>query len=122
MLMSISCCFVTVVMVQVLFGVLLLVYVPNLDPYPGYTPMPTESVEDSAYEELPGGEQERISPERHVNLFSSKFQCTLIEKVSIPRVKILMKRQICHKVSFMTNRFVLFLFLFFCFCFFVFVC
>lgn len=62
--------YISEVAVQVLFGVLLLVYVPNLDPYPGYTPMRTESVEDSAYEELPGGEQERISPERHVNIFS----------------------------------------------------
>ncbi|CAK7350158.1 unnamed protein product [Dovyalis caffra] len=52
-----------------LFGILLLVYVPDLDPYPGYTPMQTESVDDAEYEELPGGEY--ICPERHVNLISN---------------------------------------------------
>lgn len=44
-------------------------YVPELDPYPGYTPMRTELVDDAEYEELPGGEQ--ICPERHANIFSS---------------------------------------------------
>ncbi len=56
---------------QVLFGVLLLVYVPQLDPYPGYTPIGAESVDDTAYEELPGVEQ--VCPERHVNVFSSTY-------------------------------------------------
>ena len=46
-------------------------YVPDLDPYPGYTPMRTEFVDDAEYEELPGGEQ--ICPERHVNIFSSMY-------------------------------------------------
>ncbi|KAK9267317.1 hypothetical protein L1049_009740 [Liquidambar formosana] len=59
------------VIVQVLFGVLLLLYVPDLDPYPGYTPMHTESMDNTEYEELPGGEQ--ICPERHVNIFSKIF-------------------------------------------------
>ncbi|XP_039049118.1 ABC transporter C family member 2-like [Hibiscus syriacus] len=56
------------VLSQVLFGILLLVYIPDLDPYPGYTPMRTELVDDAGYEELPGGE--KICPERHVNIFS----------------------------------------------------
>ena len=56
---------------QVLFGILLLVYVPRLDPYPGYTPIGAESVDDAAYEELPGGEQ--VCPERHVSVFSSMY-------------------------------------------------
>ncbi|KAH9796212.1 ABC transporter C family member 2 [Citrus sinensis] len=54
-----------------LFGLLLLVYVPELDPYPGYTPMRTELVDDAEYEELPGGEQ--ICPERQANIFSRIF-------------------------------------------------
>ena len=60
-----------IVLMMGLFGVLLLVYVPHLDPYPGYTPMRNESLDDAAYEELPGGEH--ISPERHANLFSSMY-------------------------------------------------
>ncbi|KAH9796222.1 ABC transporter C family member 2 [Citrus sinensis] len=59
------------VIVQALFGLLLLVYVPELDPYPGYTPMRTELVDDAEYEELPGGEQ--ICPERQANIFSRIF-------------------------------------------------
>lgn len=46
-------------------------YLPNLDPYPGYAPVWSEVVTDTAYEELPGGEQ--ICPERHVNIISSKY-------------------------------------------------
>ncbi|CAL5411680.1 unnamed protein product [Camellia sinensis] len=53
---------------QVLFGVLFLVYFPSMDPYPGYTPIRTESVDDTEYEELPGGEQ--ICPEKNANIFS----------------------------------------------------
>ncbi|KAK6150130.1 hypothetical protein DH2020_017655 [Rehmannia glutinosa] len=49
--------YVSEVAVQVLFGVLLLVYIPDLDPYPGYSPLQAESVDNTAYEELPGGEQ-----------------------------------------------------------------
>ena len=56
---------------QVFFGILLLVYVPRLDPYPGYTPIGAESVDDAAYEELPGGEQ--VCPERHASVFSSMY-------------------------------------------------
>ncbi|XVF09347.1 hypothetical protein REPUB_Repub07fG0084600 [Reevesia pubescens] len=68
---SILYLYLSEVLVQALFGILLLVYVPHLDPYPGYTPMRTEFVDDAEYEELPGGEQ--ICPERHVNIFSKIF-------------------------------------------------
>ncbi|KAL2524409.1 ABC transporter C family member 2 [Abeliophyllum distichum] len=60
--------YISEVAVQVLFGVLLLVYIPELDPYPGYSPLRVESVENDAYEELPGEEQ--ICPERRANIFS----------------------------------------------------
>ncbi|KAE9461431.1 hypothetical protein C3L33_06661, partial [Rhododendron williamsianum] len=40
----------------------------RLDPYPGYSPIRTESLDDTEYVELPGGEQ--VCPERHVNIFS----------------------------------------------------
>ncbi|KAF3450334.1 hypothetical protein FNV43_RR06414 [Rhamnella rubrinervis] len=53
---------------QVLFGILLAVYFPNLDPYPGYIMVQTESHDNSEYEALPDGEE--ICPERHVNIFS----------------------------------------------------
>ncbi|XP_028799317.1 ABC transporter C family member 2 [Neltuma alba] len=56
------------VVIQALFGILLLVYIPDLDPYPGYAPIQSELATDIAYEELPGGEQ--ICPERHSNIFS----------------------------------------------------
>ncbi|XP_065882175.1 ABC transporter C family member 2-like [Euphorbia lathyris] len=56
------------VFVQGLFGILLLVYVPNLDPYPGYTPIRTESIDDAEYQELPGGEY--VCPELRANIFS----------------------------------------------------
>lgn len=65
---SILYLYISEVILQVLFGILLLFYVPDLDPYPGYTPMWTGSVDDAEYEEIPGGEQ--ICPERHVNIFS----------------------------------------------------
>ncbi|KAK4399407.1 ABC transporter C family member 2, partial [Sesamum angolense] len=60
--------YVSEVVVQVLFGVLLLLYVPDLDPYPGYSPLRAEYVDNTAYEELPGAEQ--VCPERHANIFS----------------------------------------------------
>ena len=55
---------------QVLFGVILLVYIPHLDPYPGYIQMWNESLNDTEYEALLGGEH--ACPERHANIFSSK--------------------------------------------------
>ncbi|KAL0790594.1 hypothetical protein Bca101_006840 [Brassica carinata] len=61
--------YISEVAVQVAFGTLLFVYFPNLDPYPGYAPLRTETSEDYEYEELPGGEQ--ICPERHARIFFS---------------------------------------------------
>ncbi|KAJ4837826.1 Multidrug resistance-associated protein 1 [Turnera subulata] len=61
--------YISEVFVQALFGILLLVYIPNLDPFPGYTPIQTDSAGRDEYEELPGGEY--ICPERHVNIISS---------------------------------------------------
>ncbi|KAB2627658.1 ABC transporter C family member 12-like [Pyrus ussuriensis x Pyrus communis] len=60
--------YISEVVAQGLFGILLLVYIPKLVDYPGYTPIRTESIDDAAYEELPGGEQ--ICPERHANILS----------------------------------------------------
>ncbi|GAB4829410.1 Canalicular multispecific organic anion transporter 1 [Ancistrocladus abbreviatus] len=60
--------YISEVLVQALFGILLFVYVPNLDPCPGYTPVTDEVSDTTAYEELPGGEQ--VCPERHVNILS----------------------------------------------------
>lgn len=56
-------------LLQGLFGLLLLVYIPRLDPYLGYSPVQTESADKDEYEELPAGEY--VCPERHVNIFSS---------------------------------------------------
>ncbi|EXC25626.1 ABC transporter C family member 1 [Morus notabilis] len=63
--------YISEVAIQVLFGLLLFVHLPHLDPYPGYTQMPPESHDDAAYEDLPGGDQ--ICPERHVNIVSKIF-------------------------------------------------
>ncbi|VAH23045.1 unnamed protein product [Triticum turgidum subsp. durum] len=57
---------------QCIFGILMLVYLPSLDPYLGYTPIRSEVLVDNTdYEPLPGGEQ--ICPERHANIFSWIF-------------------------------------------------
>ncbi|VAH36673.1 unnamed protein product [Triticum turgidum subsp. durum] len=58
---------------QCVFGILMVVYLPSLDPYPGYTPIRSELLVDdnTDYEPLPGGEQ--ICPERHANIFSRIF-------------------------------------------------
>ncbi|XP_065882181.1 ABC transporter C family member 12-like isoform X1 [Euphorbia lathyris] len=60
--------YISAIVCQVLFCLLLLFHIPNLDPYPGYTILQDESTENGEYEALPAGEQ--ICPERHVNLFS----------------------------------------------------
>lgn len=60
--------YISTVCCQVLFGILLVVYVPNLDPYPGYSMMHAEPLDNCEYEAIPGEEQ--ICPERHVNIFS----------------------------------------------------
>ncbi|KAJ4703009.1 ABC transporter C family member 2-like [Melia azedarach] len=59
---------ISMVFCQVLFGILLLVYVPKLDPYPGHTILQAESIDNAEYEQLPGGEH--VCPERHVSIFS----------------------------------------------------
>ncbi|CAN1249285.1 ABC transporter C family member 2 [Linum perenne] len=53
---------------KVLFGVLLFIHVPTLDPYPGYVFLEPESNDNGEYEALHGEEQ--ICPERHVNILS----------------------------------------------------
>ncbi|KAK6932100.1 ABC transporter type 1, transmembrane domain [Dillenia turbinata] len=63
--------YISEVAIQVLFGILLLVYVPDLNPYPGYIPLRADLTDNTEYEELPGGEQ--ICPERHVNVISKIF-------------------------------------------------
>ncbi|XP_027368270.1 ABC transporter C family member 2-like [Abrus precatorius] len=60
--------YISEVIGQVLFGILLLVYVPTLDPYPGYAPVESEIITDAAYDELPGGDMS--CPERHANILS----------------------------------------------------
>ncbi|XP_073264843.1 ABC transporter C family member 12-like isoform X3 [Populus alba] len=60
--------YISTVFCQVLLGILLLVYIPNLDPYPDYVLMESESLDNCEYEALPGREQ--LCPERHANLFS----------------------------------------------------
>jgi hypothetical protein len=55
----------------VLFGILHVAYVPKLDPYPGYIMMQAESLDNVEYEALPG--EEKICPERHANIFASKY-------------------------------------------------
>nr|XP_016444866.1 PREDICTED: ABC transporter C family member 2-like [Nicotiana tabacum] len=60
--------YISEVAVQVLFGLLLLFYIPNMDPYPGYSPLRSESFDNTTYEELP--EAEQICPERHANIFA----------------------------------------------------
>ncbi|KAG0501841.1 hypothetical protein HPP92_001913 [Vanilla planifolia] len=57
---------------QILFGILLLIYVPNLEPYTGYIPVRGDAnVENAGYEFLPGGEN--ICPEKHANIISRIF-------------------------------------------------
>ncbi|XP_030512712.1 ABC transporter C family member 12-like isoform X9 [Rhodamnia argentea] len=60
--------YISKVFCQVLFGILILVYVPNLVPYQGYTIIHAEPLDSVEYEALPGEEQ--VCPERHVNIFS----------------------------------------------------
>lgn len=45
-------------------------YLPTLDPYPGYTPIRVDPLDDGEYEELGGSEE--ICPERRTNIISSK--------------------------------------------------
>ncbi|KAJ4837828.1 Multidrug resistance-associated protein 9 [Turnera subulata] len=58
------------VLCQLSFGILLLVYIPKLDPYLGHSMMQLqpEPFDNGDYEALPGGEQ--ICPERQANFLS----------------------------------------------------
>ncbi|XP_010460830.1 PREDICTED: ABC transporter C family member 11 isoform X1 [Camelina sativa] len=56
---------------QVLFGALLLVYIPELDPYPGYHILNNEPLENVEYNALPGGEH--ICPERYASILSGIY-------------------------------------------------
>ncbi|KAH9796201.1 ABC transporter C family member 2 [Citrus sinensis] len=60
--------YISMVFCQALFGILILVYIPNLDPYPGYTIMQPEFVDNAEYEALPGGEH--VCPERNASILS----------------------------------------------------
>ncbi|TYH94552.1 hypothetical protein ES332_A12G048800v1 [Gossypium tomentosum] len=53
---------------KILFGILFLVYFPNLNPRPGYILVQNESYDDEEYKPLSGREQ--ICPERHANFIS----------------------------------------------------
>ncbi|XP_026390011.1 ABC transporter C family member 2-like [Papaver somniferum] len=66
--LSILYIYTSQVVCQILFGVLSIFYIPDVDPYPGYTPIREEFVDNTEYESLPDGEQ--ICPERHVNVIS----------------------------------------------------
>ncbi|PIA25107.1 hypothetical protein AQUCO_12500017v1 [Aquilegia coerulea] len=68
---SIFYLYISEVICQVLFGIFLLFYVPSVEPYPGYTPLRDEFVDNIDYEVLPGGEQ--ICPERRANIFSKIY-------------------------------------------------
>ncbi|KAM6551931.1 hypothetical protein CsatB_001739 [Cannabis sativa] len=60
------------VIFQVLFGVLLIIYLPNLDPHPGFTVIQPESLDNNEYEEL-HDEGEQVCPERRVNVISNVY-------------------------------------------------
>ncbi|XP_061984251.1 ABC transporter C family member 12-like [Populus nigra] len=81
---------VWLLLLQVLFGILLLVHIPNLDPCSDYVMMEPESPDNSAYEALPGRQQ--ICPERNANLFSRIFYWWLT-----PLMKQAHKRPISEK-------------------------
>ncbi|XP_059280884.1 ABC transporter C family member 12-like isoform X2 [Lycium ferocissimum] len=56
------------VICQVLFGALLLIHLPHLDPFPGYVPLRSESVDDNNDETILGADH--ICPERHASILS----------------------------------------------------
>ncbi|TYG88790.1 hypothetical protein ES288_A12G049000v1 [Gossypium darwinii] len=62
---------ISTVFCQVFFGILLLVYFPNLHLSPGYLLIESDSLDDEKYEPLSGGEQ--ICPERHASIISRIF-------------------------------------------------
>ncbi|GLT85718.1 hypothetical protein SLE2022_038980 [Rubroshorea leprosula] len=60
--------YISMVLCEALFGVLLLVHVPNLNPYAGYLIMQNEFPDNVEYEAYSVDEQ--ICPERQANIFS----------------------------------------------------
>ncbi|KAF6167459.1 hypothetical protein GIB67_031660 [Kingdonia uniflora] len=63
--------YISEVSCKVLFGFLLLIHIPNLEPYMGYTPIRDECLDNTEYEALAGGEQ--ICPERRASIFSKIY-------------------------------------------------
>lgn len=55
---------------QILFGALLLVHLPNLDPFSGYVPLRSESIDDNTDETVGA---DRICPERYASILSSQW-------------------------------------------------
>ncbi|XP_010499572.1 PREDICTED: ABC transporter C family member 12-like [Camelina sativa] len=53
---------------QALFGTLLFIYIPDLDPYPGYHILNDEPLDNVEYDALREGDH--ICPERHASIFS----------------------------------------------------
>ncbi|VVA93078.1 unnamed protein product [Arabis nemorensis] len=58
---------------QALFGILLLVYIPELDPYPGYHILNNEPLDNIEYDALREGEN--ICPEQRASIFSRIYFC-----------------------------------------------
>ncbi|XP_055802158.1 ABC transporter C family member 12-like isoform X2 [Solanum dulcamara] len=56
------------VICQILFGVLLLVHLPHLNPFPGYVPLRSESIDDKNGETILG--EDHICPERYASILS----------------------------------------------------
>ncbi|THG21576.1 hypothetical protein TEA_007950 [Camellia sinensis var. sinensis] len=64
-----GCSMLNLILHRVLFGVFLFVYIPQLDPYPGYVPIRNDPLIDTKYEALIGGEH--VCPERDASIFSN---------------------------------------------------
>lgn len=56
---------------QIVFGALLLVHLPHLNPFPGYIPLRSESVDDKNDETILG--EDHICPERYASILSSQW-------------------------------------------------
>ncbi|KAJ0016881.1 hypothetical protein Pint_11055 [Pistacia integerrima] len=63
--------YISMVFCQVLFGILLFAYVPNLQSHPCYNLLQDESLDNVEYEALPGGEH--VCPERSASILSSIY-------------------------------------------------
>lgn len=56
---------------QILYGALLLVHLPHLNPFPGYVPLRSESIDDNNDETILGADH--ICPERYATILSSQW-------------------------------------------------